>query len=77
MLELIVDDDGPGIPKAKRDVIFEPFFRLDTARSCVNGSSGLGLAIASTIIQAHRGHISVADSPLGGARFIVTLPARL
>jgi two-component system, OmpR family, osmolarity sensor histidine kinase EnvZ len=75
-LELVVDDDGPGIPVEKRAVIFEPFYRLDAARTRSNGSSGLGLAIASTIVQAHRGQISVADSPLGGARFIVTLQAQ-
>jgi signal transduction histidine kinase len=75
-LELVVDDDGPGIPETKRAVIFEPFYRLDAARTRSNGSSGLGLAIASTIVQAHRGQISVADSPLGGARFIVVLAAQ-
>jgi two-component system osmolarity sensor histidine kinase EnvZ len=76
-LELVVDDDGPGIPETKRAVIFEPFYRLDAARTRGNnGSSGLGLAIASTIIQAHRGQISVADSPLGGARFTVSLAAQ-
>jgi two-component system osmolarity sensor histidine kinase EnvZ len=75
-IELIIDDDGPGIPEAKRTVIFEPFYRLDAARTHVNASSGLGLAIANTIIEAHGGRISVADSPLGGARLIVSLAAQ-
>lgn len=74
-LKLVVEDDGPGVPPNKRDLIFEPFYRVDAARTRERGSSGLGLAIARNIVEAHRGKISVEDSSLGGARFTVALPA--
>jgi signal transduction histidine kinase len=71
---LTVDDDGPGVPPDRRADIFERFVRLDDARSRVQGGVGLGLAIVSEIVRAHRGRIRVDDSPLGGARFVVELP---
>jgi two-component system, OmpR family, osmolarity sensor histidine kinase EnvZ len=71
---LVVDDEGPGIPKERRTEIFEPFFRLDEARSNPSQGSGLGLAIAQQIVESHKGHISVTDAPMGGARFEVHLP---
>lgn len=69
-----VDDDGPGIPTADRDRIFDRFVRLDYSRERGSGTTGLGLAIAREIAIGHGGGISVADSPAGGARFIITLP---
>jgi signal transduction histidine kinase len=72
--QLEVEDDGPGIPPGKRQRVFEPFTRLDPSRSRDSGGSGLGLAIASAVIGNHQGNISVDDSPLGGARFILSLP---
>ncbi len=71
---LSVADQGPGVPTADRERIFEPFARLGAARSSGDGGSGLGLAIARTVAAAHGGSISVADSPGGGARFTVSLP---
>lgn len=73
---LWVDDDGPGVPKADRGRIFERFVRLDEARARHTGGTGLGLAIVAQIVAAHRGQVAVTDSPLGGARFEITLPAR-
>ena len=70
--ELIVDDDGPGIPARDRDKIFEPFIRLDESR---DRGAGLGLAIVQRVAAAHHGDISVHGSPLGGARFILRWPA--
>lgn len=71
---LWVDDDGSGIPEAERERIFERFVRLDDARSRDAGGSGLGLAIVSELVAAHSGTVTIADSPLGGARIEVSLP---
>jgi signal transduction histidine kinase len=70
-----VDDDGPGIPPAEREHVFERFHRIDSARSRGAGGSGLGLAISREIIGAHGGRIWIEDSPLGGARVAFELPA--
>jgi len=64
-LRVMVNDSGPGIPRAQRERVFERFVRLDAARS--GGGSGLGLAIARMIARLHGGEIAVEDSPLGGA----------
>ena len=72
--QLIVDDDGPGIPEAERDSIFDAFKRLDSSRDRGSGGYGLGLSIAYRISEWHDGEISVSDSPLGGARFVVCWP---
>ena len=69
-----VDDDGPGVPSDKRDDIFERFTRLDEARDRKSGGAGLGLAIARGVARAHHGDLTCATSPLGGARFTLTLP---
>lgn len=74
-LKISVDDDGSGIPAENREQIFERFVRLDEARSRDGGGSGLGLALASEIAAQHGGTIDVGDGPLGGARFVLTLPA--
>jgi len=72
---LHVDDDGSGVPVGERDRVFERFVRLDEARARDAGGSGLGLAIVRGIAEAGGGSVAVSDSPLGGARFTVTLPA--
>jgi signal transduction histidine kinase len=71
---LAVDDDGPGIPAADRERVLKRFVRLDDARARDAGGSGLGLAIVAELVTAHGGAVSVADSPLGGARVEVSLP---
>lgn len=73
-VRVVVEDDGPGVPEADRDRIFEPFVRLDDARSRDTGGIGLGLALAQRAARAHKGRITVDTSPLGGARFTWTLP---
>jgi len=73
-VRLEVDDDGPGIPVAERERVFERFVRLDDARARDGGGSGLGLAIVAELVAAHGGTVAVAASPLGGARVAVTLP---
>ncbi|MFZ6767551.1 ATP-binding protein [Undibacterium sp. Di26W] len=72
---IMLDDDGPGIPAQEREQIFNAFYRLDRSRDRATGGFGLGLAITHKAIQAHGGRISVEDSPMGGARFVVCLPA--
>ncbi len=67
-VDVIVDDDGAGVPPESRDRIFEPFFTTKAK------GSGLGLSIVHAIITQHAGRLRVEDSPAGGARFVVTLP---
>ncbi|MFO0094819.1 MAG: sensor histidine kinase [Gemmatimonadaceae bacterium] len=69
-----VDDDGPGVPPAERERVFDRFYRGETARHQRSDGSGLGLAIAAWIVTRHHGHIDVGQSELGGARFTVRLP---
>lgn len=74
-LSISIDDDGPGIPADRRDEVFKPFVRLDEARNIDEGGSGLGLAIARDIARAHGGDVLLSDSPLGGLRATVRIPA--
>ncbi|RZK85888.1 MAG: two-component sensor histidine kinase, partial [Methylobacterium sp.] len=69
-----IDDDGPGIALESREEVFKPFVRLDDARQDAGGS-GLGLSIARDIARAHGGDVSLHDSPLGGLRATVRVPA--
>ena len=74
MVEIVVDDDGPGIPSARREEAFRPFHRLDEGRNLQTGGSGLGLAIARDIARAHGGDLVLSDSPLGGLSAVIRLP---
>ncbi len=67
------DDDGPGVPVAERDEIFKRFYRADESRTRPRGGAGLGLAIARAEVHRAGGSITVSESPMGGARFIVTV----
>jgi two-component system OmpR family sensor kinase len=71
-----VTDEGPGIPPDVAGRVFERFYRGDPARSRETGGAGLGLSIASAIVEAHGGRVTAAQAPEGsGARFEVSLPA--
>lgn len=70
---LVVDDSGPGIPEFERDRVFDRFARLDPSRASATGGFGLGLAICKRLTEAMGGSISAEESPLGGARLVVTL----
>jgi signal transduction histidine kinase len=69
-----VADEGPGVPDAHRQRIFDRFFRVDDARSRDRGGVGLGLAIARSAVEAHHGTISVHARSGGGAEFRIELP---
>lgn len=74
-VEIAVDDNGPGIPKARYEEAFQPFHRLDESRNLEHGGAGLGLAIARDIVRSHGGEIEFQKSPLGGLRALVSLPS--
>ncbi|ASM49319.1 two-component system, OmpR family, sensor kinase [Pseudoalteromonas espejiana DSM 9414] len=70
----VVEDDGSGISKSDREMVFKPFTRLDKSRDKSTGGFGLGLAIVSKIVSWHKGQCSITESALGGAKFIIKLP---
>jgi signal transduction histidine kinase len=74
-VRLVVDDDGAGVPPEERDRVFERFTRLDEGRGRDGGGAGLGLAMVRAIAERHGGTVEVGDAPIGGARFVVRLPA--
>jgi signal transduction histidine kinase len=69
-----IDDSGPGIPLEQRQQVFDRFHRTAGARSSSGGGAGLGLAIVQAVADAHGGTVAVAESGLGGARIVLTLP---
>jgi two-component system osmolarity sensor histidine kinase EnvZ len=73
-VEILIDDDGPGIPEERREEAFRPFHRLDEGRNLQTGGVGLGLAIARDIARAHGGELTLGASRLGGLRAAVRLP---
>ena len=72
---LIVDDNAPGVDVLLAQRLFEPFYRSDTAAGESMIGSGLGLATARAIVEAHHGRITASASPIGGLRVTVILPA--
>ena len=73
-VDILVDDDGPGIPLSERDRVFQPFIRLDPSRSPSTGGVGLGLTIARDVARSHGGDVRLETSPCGGLRARVHLP---
>ena len=73
-VEIIIDDDGPGIPDDQLAEVFKPFVRLDQSRNPETGGVGLGLTIARDIIRGHGGDIDLSRSPQGGLRARIRLP---
>lgn len=71
---IAVDDDGPGIPEAHRELVFRPFQRLEQSRNPDTGGVGLGLSIARDAARSHGGDITLSKSPLGGLRALIYLP---
>ena len=73
---LSITDDGPGIPADELPMIFERFYRSDSARKAEGGGHGLGLSIARIIVKAHGGRLRVRSKVGSGSTFFVDLPAR-
>ncbi len=73
-VDIIIDDNGPGIPPERREEVFRPFTRLEDSRNPETGGVGLGLTIARDIALAHGGTILLEDSPRGGLRVVFRLP---
>ena len=71
-INILVYDDGPGLPPGREEAIFEKFTRGE--RESAKPGVGLGLAICRAIVEAHGGRIAAAPSPLGGAGFAISLP---
>lgn len=73
-IEIVVDDDGSGIPPGLREDVFRPFYRVEKSRNKKTGGTGLGLAIARDIVHTHGGEIFLEDSNRGGLRVVIRLP---
>ena len=73
-LFIIIDDDGPGIPKKEHENVFKPFYKMDKGRNDSKSSVGLGLSIASDIIKSHGGNIMLEKSKFKGLRVKIFLP---
>ncbi len=72
---IVIEDNGPGIPKDKREDVFMPFFRIDDSRNSETGGYGLGLAISKDIVHSHGGSIFLSDSSeYGGLKVTINLP---
>ena len=72
-IEIMIEDNGPGIPEQEQPYVFDRFYKVDKSRTAKG--SGLGLYICKTILAAHGQRISVSKSEMGGARFVFTLAA--
>jgi signal transduction histidine kinase len=71
---ITIEDEGPGIPRAERERVFDPFYRMETSRNLDTGGVGLGLSVTRSIILEHGGEISLADRKGGGLLVRVELP---
>lgn len=76
-IDIVIDDEGPGIPEDQLARVLQPFYRLEGSRSRDTGGIGLGLAIAASISEAHGGTLSLANRPQGGLRATISLPSEL
>lgn len=75
VLTFTVDDEGPGVPSDMRGEIFKPFSQVEQSTTRGGPSTGLGLSISQRIAAHHGGTINVDRSPVGGARFVLCMPA--
>jgi signal transduction histidine kinase len=73
-IEIIIEDEGPGISEQELSRVFDPFYRLEGSRSRETGGVGLGLAIAQSTVQAHRGELVLSNRSTGGLCARIALP---
>jgi len=73
-LEIFIRDEGPGLPQAELDKVFEPFYRVEASRSRETGGTGLGLTIARSVAEAHGGSVSLRNLAEGGLEAALVLP---
>jgi len=74
MAEILIEDDGPGIPVIELEKVFAPFYRLENSRNRETGGTGLGLAVARSAVRANGGDITLSNRPKGGLNARVSLP---
>ncbi len=74
-IEILIDDDGPGIPASDREAVFRPFHRRESSRNQATGGVGLGLTIARDVARSHGGDLTLHESPAGGLRCYLRVPA--
>ncbi|MCI0432509.1 MAG: HAMP domain-containing histidine kinase [Gemmatimonadetes bacterium] len=72
---ITVDDEGPGVPPAERERVWEAYFRMDRERDSRSPGTGIGLAVVRELVKMHDGSVRIEDAPGGGARFVIELPA--
>ena len=77
MVDIVVTDQGVGIPADELDRIFERFYRVDPARARATGGTGLGLSIVKHVAATHGGEVRVWSVEGEGSSFTLTLPARV
>ena len=71
---IIIEDDGPSIPKSEYSNVFKPFYKINKGRGDSKSSVGLGLSIASDVVRSHGGKIDLNKSKLGGLSVKISLP---
>ena len=74
-MNIIISDNGPGIPEESMNQVFRPFFRLDQARNAETGGTGLGLSVARDVARGHGGDIYLSKGTQGGLEATVSVPA--
>jgi signal transduction histidine kinase len=72
--DILIEDEGPGIPESDQGRVFEPFVRLESSRNSETGGTGLGLTLVKAIAQGHGGGVSLENRPGGGLRARLSLP---
>jgi len=73
-LEIRIRDEGPGLPQAELEKVFEPFYRVESSRSRETGGTGLGLTIARSVAEAHGGSLVLSNRARGGLEARLILP---
>jgi signal transduction histidine kinase len=76
MVDIVVEDDGPGIPENQLQYVIRPFYRLDDSRNRLTGGTGLGLAIVDEVARGHGGSLTLSNRSEGGLMAVLSLPKR-